>query len=53
MRILKIATLLVFVIGVCSSSQLVHPAKGEGKGKGQSITEAPTAFDNTTNGFID
>lgn len=56
MRILKIATLLVFVIVVCSSSQLVHNAKGAGKGQpisGQPITEAPTAFDNTTNGFVD
>src|SRR5215470_20483 len=58
MPILKIATLLVFVIGVCLSSQLVRTAaKVEGKGKGQSqsqtITEAPTGFDNTTNGFVD
>src|SRR2546428_10469608 len=57
MRILKIAALLVFVIGVCLSSQLAHTAKVEGKGKGQSqsqtITEAPTGFDNTTNGFVD
>src|SRR5215475_2061654 len=58
MRMHKIATLLVFVIGVCLSSQLVHTAaKVEGKGKGQSqsqtITEAPTGLDNTTNGFVD
>ncbi|MBO0857478.1 MAG: hypothetical protein J2P21_03300 [Chloracidobacterium sp.] len=59
MRILKIATVLAFVVGLCSSYQLVHTAKVEGKGKGpsqtqsQTITEAPTAFDNTTNGLVD
>jgi CxxC motif-containing protein (DUF1111 family) len=58
MRMHKIATLLVFVIGVCLSSQLVRTgAKVEGKGNGQSqsqpITEAPTGLDNMTNGFVD
>src|SRR5215475_8413279 len=49
MRTLKIVTILIFVTALCCAPYVLNTVRGQG----QQITEAPTSFDNTTNGLVD
>src|SRR5262249_50955262 len=47
MRILKLVTLILFVLGICSAPYLMYSVEGQ-----SGIEEAPTGFNNGTNGFV-